>query len=316
MILITGGFGFIGLHAAGAFLEAGEDVVLVKHRSSDIPTFLTDYVDDRLFVEALDLSDANALGAALRKHDVDGVIHLAAPPLAADSVSEEFEMNFSALTAVVEASREQHVKRVTIASSIAVYRALGRGPFHEETPLPVDSVLGVEAVKKSFEVLADYYGRKTGLDIVCLRISSVYGPLYRGLVNAPSRMVHAAVRGETKPLDHPVVPGVYADAGMDFLYADDCARGICQVQLAAKLNHRIYNLGAGRATTPREFADALARVAPDTNLALEEGPGPHRWPDAYLDLTRIREDVGFEAKRTTQSAVEDYVSWLKRGNKF
>jgi UDP-glucose 4-epimerase len=314
MILITGGLGFIGLHTAAAFLAVGESVVLTKHRSSHLPDFLADHLERRLFVEAVDLSDTAALQGVLTKHAVDGIVHLAAPPLSVESVHSEFEMNLSGLIAVLEAARARQVRRITIGSSIAVYRSLPRGPFREETALPVEARIGVEAFKKSFEVLADYHARQTGLDIVCLRISSIYGPLYRSLVNAPSRMVHAAVRNVSGPLHHHLAPDVFSDGAVDLLYVEDCARGIQQVQLAARLNHRIYNLGAGRAISPGEFAAAVRRVVPRADLRLQDGAGPHHRPDAFEDLERVHADVGFEVQHTPESAVEKYVAWLQRGN--
>ena len=40
MQMITGGMGFIGLHASKAFLDAGEDVVITRYRSHRIPSYL------------------------------------------------------------------------------------------------------------------------------------------------------------------------------------------------------------------------------------------------------------------------------------
>ena len=37
MQMITGGMGFIGLHTAKAFLDAGEDVVITRYRSHRLP---------------------------------------------------------------------------------------------------------------------------------------------------------------------------------------------------------------------------------------------------------------------------------------
>src|SRR5262249_15195222 len=159
-------------------------------------------------------------------------------------------------------------KRLTIGSSIAVYHGLSHGPFREQASLPMEARTGVEAFKKSFEILADYHARQSGLDIVSVRISSIYGPLYRSLVNVPSRMVHAAVRGVPGPLPHPLAPQTFRDAGFDLLYVEDCARGIVQLQLAPNLNHRVYNLGAGRALTPADFAAAVRRLLPEASFAL------------------------------------------------
>lgn len=310
MILITGGLGFIGPHTAAQFLAAGEDVVLTKHRSSDVPSFLEKYLGRRLFIETVDLSDPAALKQSIAHHPVDGIVHLAAPPISKASIHAEFQTNLFGLIAVLEAAREKEVKRVTIGSSIAVYRGFGCGPFREDAALPVDAHGGTEAFKKSFEILADYYARQTGLDIVLARISGVYGPLYRSLRNVPSRIVHAAVRGMAGPLP----PDVFRDSASDFLYVEDCARGIQKIQHASKLNHRVYNLGAGRAIAPAAFATAVARTLPNVQLTLKSGAGPHHRPDAFEDLSRIRADVGYEPEDTPESAVEKYVAWLQQGN--
>jgi UDP-glucose 4-epimerase len=314
MILITGGLGFIGLHTAAQFLAVNESVVLTRHRTSHLPDFLARELGRRVFVETVDLSDPAALQHVIAKHAVKGIVHLAAPPLSVERLHDEFAMNLGGLVAVLEAARATRVKRLTIGSSIAVYQALPRGPFHEDAALPMEARTGVEAFKKSFEVLADYHARKTGLDIVCLRLSSIYGPLYRSLVNVPSRLVHAAVRGLSGPLSHPMAPETFRDAAIDLLYVEDCARAIQQVQLAARLRHRIYNVGAGRAISPAEFAAAVRRVVPQADIVLQEGRGPHYRPDAFQDLERIRADVGFEVRHTPESAVAKYVDWLRAGN--
>jgi UDP-glucose 4-epimerase len=314
MILITGGLGFIGLHTAAAFLDAGESVVVTRHRSGRVPNFLAGQLNRRLFVEPADIADGQTLGRIISKHGVDGIVHLAAPPLSIDSLQAEFQLNLQGLIAVLEAGRIGQVKRITIGSSVAVYRGLENGPFREDAALPLSSRIGVEAFKKSFEILVDYYAHRTGLDIVCLRIGSVYGPLYSSMVNVPSRIVHAAVRKVAGPLPHSLFPQTFTDAGADFIYVEDCALGVQKIQMAPKLKHRIYNLGSGRATTPAEFASAVRRVIPSAEIVLQEGTGPHYRPDAFEDLGRIRTDVEFEPLHSAESAVEKYIEWLRCGN--
>lgn len=310
MILITGGLGFIGSHTAAQFLAAGEDVVLTRHRSSAVPSFLEKHVGRRLFIETVDLSDLVDLKQSLAHHSIDGIVHLAVPPISAASVQSEFQTNLRGLMAVLDAARAMEVKRVTIGSSIAVYRGFACGPFREDAALPLDAHNGTEAFKKSFEILADYYTRQTGLDIVCARISGIYGPLYRTVRNVPSRIVHAAVHGTLKPLS----PDVFRDAASDLLYVEDCARGLQKIQHASKLDHRVYNLGAGQAITAAAFAAAVARIIPNAQVALKDGVGPNHRNDAFEDLSRIRADVGYEPEHTPESAVDKYVAWLRQGN--
>ena len=86
MQLITGGMGFIGLHAARAFLDAGEEVVLTQYRNAREPAFLKGEFGKRVHVEQVDLTSAHAVIDVVRKYDLNGIVHLAAPPVVGGTV--------------------------------------------------------------------------------------------------------------------------------------------------------------------------------------------------------------------------------------
>src|SRR5688572_20922025 len=91
MILITGGMGFIGLHTARRFLDAGETVVLSQHRSRREPEFLAEYIGKTLFIEQMDVRDRDALDRVLKQYEVQDVAHLVAPALNALPPDEDFD---------------------------------------------------------------------------------------------------------------------------------------------------------------------------------------------------------------------------------
>ena len=73
MILVTGGLGMIGAHTACALAGLGEEVVVTAHRRTDIPSFL----DGRVTVEPLDITDRDAFLALAGRHDISDIVHLA-----------------------------------------------------------------------------------------------------------------------------------------------------------------------------------------------------------------------------------------------
>src|SRR5687768_1003801 len=120
-VLITGGMGFIGTHTARQFLDAGEDVVVTHYRVQRAPDFIADELGKRLTVETIDVSSPHDILEVARKHNVSSMVHLAVPGLNALRPAEEYRVNMSGLLNVMEAGRQLGMRRVSIASSLAVY---------------------------------------------------------------------------------------------------------------------------------------------------------------------------------------------------
>jgi UDP-glucose 4-epimerase len=309
VILVTGGRGFIGSHTSRALLDMGERCLIggrTARRSPDLPV-----TGDQAVVERMDCTDLDSLLDVGKRHDITGIVHLAAAGLGTEASLDELWANTRALFNVLRAAQEWDVARVVLASSIGVYGGADvADAYREDVPLPIGSVHLIPAHKKSAEILASAVSGSTGLDIVSVRIGAIWGPLGRPaspFFGAP-QLVHAAVGGHA-------LPGpLYAEDAIDMCYVRDCGRAIALLQTSAALNHRTYNVGSGRTTTNREVAEALGRAVPGWVPGLTEGRRPGTAPVVRLDIDRLRGDTGFEPEYDLGRAVGDYVRWLQAGN--
>jgi UDP-glucose 4-epimerase len=293
MILVTGGLGFIGSHTTRALLDLGERCLLVQRTPRPVPEFLTDEVT----TESLDIADRDALLALGKRYPIDRVVHLAGAAIGALPLLDELRSYVNGLVNVLEAAREWDARRVVMASTIGVYGGVPGPALTEDAPLAMSAHHAIEASKKIGEIV----GSLTGA--VNMRISAAYGPLGRSSSRffALPGMVHAAVRGERLPRPVP------AGDGLDTCYVKDIGRAVALLATAERLNHDTYNVGAGRATTNREVADAIRAVLPGADLALTEGSTA---PALHLDITRLREDTGYRPRYDIGQGIADYVSWL------
>jgi UDP-glucose 4-epimerase len=314
VILVTGALGFIGAHTTRALIDAGEEVLAVRHRSVEVPSFLRDDVGTRLAIEHVDLMSPEQLRSVSDKYSVDSILHLAAPAIGALDAASEFRFTMSSLINVLELGRERNVRRVSIASSIAVYLGLGAGPFDETMPVNLAPTISTAAYKKALELLARNYGKQTGLKTICIRIGQIYGPGYRSLINLPSRLVHAAVRGVVGPLETAGAhPAFEEDAG-DYCYVKDCARGIQLLHMTDKLSHTVYNIGQGHASTARDLAEAVQSARSGAEFIFKKGRGPGQVDNPVMSIGRAHADVGYEPRFTLRTASIDYIEWLGLGN--
>jgi UDP-glucose 4-epimerase len=311
MILLTGAFGFIGMHTARAFLDAGEDVILTRNRSSREPEFIKDDLGRRAVVEQVDVTNAETLLDVGRRYKIDGICHLAGPGYSAPNAAADYRINVFGLLNLLEAAREWQVKRLTLASSIATYYYGGasRGPFVETMPLRMTASNPIETYKKVDELLGGHYADRTGIEVAFLRIALIYGLLHSGgAANMAHLLTRAGVDGKPPEGSNPA----YADDTTDLCYVADCARAIVLLQLADRLNHRVYNLGDGKATSNAEVAAAVEKVT-GTNVAgaLLPGRGPNYTIDRYMDLTRIQADVGYQPQYSLERGIAEYAAWLR-----
>jgi UDP-glucose 4-epimerase len=320
MILITGGLGFIGSHTTRALLDLGESCVLVQRRAATVPADLASEAGDRIHVEQADVNDLPALLDIGTRHKITGIVHLAGsmpwPPGAQEPV-DGARQAIDSLLNVVQAARDWQVARVGVASTIGVYgRQAGDRPLREDLPLPMTAGHVIPAFKKVGELLADYLADALGVEILNYRIAAAWGPGGRAASPffAAPRLLHAAARGVAPDFSPPSAPA-YAEDGIDLCYVKDCGRAIALLQVADRLRHRTYNVAAGRVTTNREVAAAIRKVVPDARIELREGHdpnGPGR--NTCLDITRIRQDTGYQPAYDTDRAVAEYLAWLRAGN--
>jgi UDP-glucose 4-epimerase len=311
MILITGGLGFIGLHTARRFLDAGEQVVLTQYRVRREPDFIKDKIGKRALIETLDVTAGHDVIDLVRRHKVTGIVHLAVPGLGALSAAEDYRVNVMGFLNILEAARLFDVRRVSFASSIAVYASLPEGPFSEEALLPVHSGYPTETFKKALEILGLHYSSRSSLEVVALRIGNPFGPLYHSLAAPTSRICHAAAKGTPTDFTGARRGAPYEEDDTGAFYVKDCAAAIQLLQTADKLSHRIYNIGSEGPLTYGDFVEAVKAAVPDAQISLRPGRNPLYRPNAYMDITRIKEDVGYQPQYDIKRSVEEYLDWLR-----
>lgn len=320
MILITGGLGFIGSHTTRAMLDLGESCVLVQRRAVAVPDAFASEAGRRVFVEQADITDRPAFLEVGKRHKITGIVHLAGsvpwPPGAYEPI-DGARKAIGSLLNVIQAASDWGVARVGVASTIGVYGGVAEDPpYREDLPLPMTAGHVIPAFKKIGELLGDHLAGVTGIEVLSYRIGGVWGPLGRPVspIVAAPQLVHAAARGMAADLSA-LHPPAYADDGTDLCYVKDCGRAIALLQLSERLSHRTYNVAAGRATTHAEIAAAIRKVVPDARIDLPAGRDPDGpGHDTYLDITRIRQDTGYQPAYDTERAVADYIGWLREGH--
>jgi UDP-glucose-4-epimerase GalE len=265
-VLVTGGAGYIGSHAAKALKQAGYTVVVFDnlvagHREA------VKYGD---LVEG-DITELDAVRRVLRDRGIWAVMHFAAFLDVGESVREParyYRNNvFGALT-VLEAMALEQVKLFVFSSTCATYGEPIETPISESHPQnPINSYgeskLAVERALPHFE-------RAFGIHSAALRYFNAAGADPDGEIgedHAPEihiipRAIEAAIGGRELQVfgdDYPTADGTCL---RDYIHVSDLADAHVKAleAIADTRTSRVYNLGTGHPHSVREVIAAVERV--------------------------------------------------------
>jgi len=312
MIMITGGMGFLGSSIAKLLCEQGKKILVTVHKQTTLAPFLECYREKNLLMTPLDITDLEKVEQTIGKYNVRSIIHAASVYEAKGTLHHAMRVNVVGTINILEASLRNGISRVSALSSEAVYQGIKQmEPLREDQPLHVNSDRYIPGTKRAEENLALLYFAKHDLDLVLIRASRIYGPLFMGTRSPINMMLQAAIHENACEMNH-----IDEDEGHDNIYVKDCARGVVMIHTARELKHRIYNLGAGKLTTFGEIRDAVMNIFPKAEIVLGKNLGDitsTKSPldiNACLDITRINKELGFKPEYDIDKGIRANVTWL------
>ena len=344
-VLITGGAGFIGSHAADALLAAGYNVRVLDNLTPQVhgpSRRAPDYLDRQAELMIGDVTDPAAVDRALR--DVDMVLHLASTVGVGQSmydIASYVRNNEVGTATLLEALVKRRVARLVVASSMSIY---GEGlcedqahvPFCPEersaqqlragrweledadgerlTPLPTPetkqpSLSSVYALNKyAQERLCLMVGKAYGISTSALRFFNVYGP--RQALSNPYTGVLAIFAAR---LLNGRSPMVFEDGRQrrDFVHVRDVAVA-CRLALGSPYDGEVFNIGSGQSRSIAAVASDLAEVMgrPDLKPNIT---GKYRAGDirhCFADIEKSRRLLGFSPSIEFMQGLEELAEYL------
>jgi nucleoside-diphosphate-sugar epimerase len=309
-VLVTGALGQIGTELVPALrAHAGvEEVVASDIRMPDRGT-----VFDHGPFEYVDCTHIRQIEAAVRRHDIDTVFHLAALLSATGEQRPHvaWDVNMGGLYRVLEIAR-QHRCAVFFPSSIGVF-----GPGTPDDPAPqvtVQRPITMYGVTKvAGELLCDYYAQRFGVDTRGVRfpglISHTASPGGGTTDYAVEIFVEAVRRGHYTCYLRP-------DSMLPMMYMPDAVRGMIALMEAnpARLRHRnAYNIQAF-SFTPEQLAAELRKRLPEFTIEYEVDPRRQAIADSWphtLDDSAAREDWDWRPQYDLPAMVDDMLAQLR-----
>jgi UDP-glucose 4-epimerase len=315
-VLITGGLGVNGAVTARLMVQEGLRPVLMDNRM-DL-TLMGD-IKDRVDIIVGDICDQAALEKTVDDYKVTHIAHLAAlmPEPAEADPRLGVKVGVNGTINVLEVARAKSIKRVVFTSSKAAYGEITGEyapptckPVREDHPKRPADLYG--SIKVCCEEVGRYYRETYGIEFIALRFVSIYGPgkeARHGPLSFYGQLIEKARSGERW-----LIPQG-GDQLNDAVYVGDVGRSIYLAIKAPAPEEWTFNIGTGKAWTPRDFLHAAAKLFPNHKIELGSGPsklGRSKQSYCVFDISAAEKYLGYEPAYDVERGVRDYVATLER----
>jgi len=310
-VLVAGGAGYIGSHAAKQLLEAGHRVVvvdnLVRGHARAVPPGAQ--------FEKLALAETDALARLMAEQRIDCVMHFAALAYVGESVTEPlryYDNNTAGTVSVLRAMQAAGVGRMVFSSTCATYGEPESTPIVETMPQRPINPYGFSKLFVE-RVLRDYAAANRRFAFVSLRYFNVAGAAPDGSLGEDHQpethlipVVLLAALGKRERVtvfgtDYPTPDGTCI---RDYIHVEDlCEAHITAMDALKPGDARFYNLGIGRGYSVREVIESCGRVT-GREIPVEYGPRRPGDPAVlFADASKIRDELGWTARYTELDAI-------------
>lgn len=311
-VLITGCCGFIGSHLSEKLLAEGYHVTgidnfdpfydkEIKLRNLAV---IQQYSSFKFF--ETDLRQANFF-EVLDNTSFDAVIHLAAKVGVQPSVNaaqDYIESNVSATVHLLDFMVKTDIKKMIFASSSSVYGNNSTVPFTETDDVS-QPISPYAATKRACELLNYAYHHLHRIDIINLRLFTVYGPRQR-----PDLAIHKFV----KKIAAKEAIQVYGNGttARDYTFVADIVVGFSGALKYVLSNSNIFetvNLGGSSPVLLKELVQIIsAEMRTEPNIEWQpQQPGDVT--TTYANIYKAQKLFGFQSTTDIRQGVEQFIKW-------
>jgi NAD dependent epimerase/dehydratase len=315
-VLVTGADGFIGSHLTEALIKAGQDVrAFVLYNSFNSWGWLdrcSPEVQGKFEVFSGDVRDPNGVRAAMQ--GCDAVLHLAALiaiPYSYHSPDTYVDTNIKGTLNILQAARDQGVRRVLHTSTSEVYGTAQFVPITEAHPLQGQSPYS--ASKIGADQLAYSFYASFGLPVVTVRPFNTYGPRQSARAVIPTIITQIA-SGQRRIKLGAVTPT------RDFNYVQDTVGGFIAALHGEAGAGEVVNFGSNYEISVGDTARLIAEVM-GASIEIETDeqrlrPANSEVERLWADNTRAQELFGWSpayvGREGLQRGLAETAEWFCR----
>jgi NAD dependent epimerase len=307
--LVTGGAGFIGSNLVETILTLGYKVRVLDNFSTGKRENIAEFMENKNF-ELIEGDIRNLEDCRKACEGVDYVLHQAAwgsVPRSIELPLEYEEINVKGHLNMMQAARENKIKKFVYASSSSVYGDDEKLPKKEGEEGRVLSPYAL--TKKINEEYADLYFRVYGLDTIGLRYFNVFGRK-----QDPNGFYAAVIPKFVKQLLNNETPQINGDGetSRDFTYIENVVQANLKACLAKKeASGQAFNIAYGGRETLNNLYDKISELLKINKKPIYASERVGDIKHSNADISKARLFLNYDPKYSMSEGLTLTIKWYK-----
>jgi len=318
-ILVTGGAGYIGSHFVKMLTDNWHETIVVDnlsrgHRES-IPSFVK--------FEQIDLLDYETLIDALKKYQIDAIVHFAAFAYVGESVEQPqlyYRNNVNGSINLIKAAVEIGVNKFVFSSTCSLYGNPDSIPISEkESVKPINPYAKTKLIIEN--ILEDF--RQTyKFDYVSLRYFNAAGADFTGKIgeshNPEPHLIPIVLNTALGKREKVLIFGDDYDTKdgtciRDYIHVNDLASAhlLAVEHIMQSKKSLILNLGTGEGNSVKEIIDVSEKI---TGKKIQTEVVSRRIGDPAIliaDNKKAKKELGWVPKYNLHDIIDSAYNWHK-----
>ena len=311
-ILVTGADGFIGSHLTEALVNQGFNVrAFVYYNSYNSYGWLDSISDEtksKIEFFSGDIRDPNGVREAMK--DVDIVFHLAALiaiPFSYHSPDSYIDTNVKGTLNIIQAARDNKVKRVLVTSTSEVYGTAQFVPITESHPKQPQSPYS--ASKIGADAIAVSFYRSFELPITIVRPFNTFGPRQSARAVIPT-VISQLLNGAKEIKLGDITPT------RDLLFVKDTVDGFLKISQCDELIGHEINIATQSEISVGDVAQHLINIInPNAKIitdSLRLRPEKSEVFRLFGSNEKLKAFTGWSQKFTLEEGLKETIDWFSK----
>ncbi|AZV63437.1 UDP-glucose 4-epimerase GalE [Peribacillus frigoritolerans] len=325
-ILVTGGAGYIGSHAAVELLKSGYDIVIVDNLSNsnfESINRVKELTGKEFPFYKCDLLDRDELNTIFENHNFEAVMHFAGLKAVGESVEIPlmyYHNNITGTINLCDLMAKHDVKKLVFSSSATVYGHPDSVPIDESFPLSATNPYGRTKLMIE-DILRDLYISDSTWRIALLRYfnpigaheSGRIGENPNGIPNNLMPYITQVAIGKREKLsvfgnDYETHDGTGV---RDFIHVIDLVKGHLKALEFLDKNKGIetFNLGTGTGYSVMDLINAFSTINSKAIPYQIVDRRPGDIAICYANPTKAEKVLGWRAEKDLNEMCKDSWKW-------